>query len=95
MDKNIGKNISKNLSGKHCQKLLDYPKQSATDALKTASKRAIQKTPGATVDLIGNKLMINLQSSQEVNQRIVQRQLTVKQEYQKNIYTSRAQAGNY
>ena len=83
MDKNIGNNISKNLSDKYCQKRLDYPKQSATDALKTASKRAIQKTAGATVDLTGNKLMINLQRSHEVHHRIVQRQLIVKQEYQK------------
>ena len=35
MIKNIGKNISKNLSGKYRQKLIDHPKQSATDALKT------------------------------------------------------------
>ena len=41
--KNIGKNVSKNWSGKYSQKLLDYAKKSATDALKTSSKRAIQK----------------------------------------------------
>ena len=41
MAKNIGKNISKNLSGKYSKKLLDHAKQSATDAFKTASKRAI------------------------------------------------------
>ena len=41
MDKNIGNNISKNLSSKYSQKLLDHAKQSATDVLKTASKRAI------------------------------------------------------
>ena len=43
MRKNIGKNVSKNLSGKSSQKRIDQAKQSATDALKTASKRAIQK----------------------------------------------------
>ena len=43
MCKNIGKNISKNLSGKYSHKLLDRAKQSATDALKTTSKRVIQK----------------------------------------------------
>ena len=32
-------------------------KQSATDALKTTSKRAIQKTAEATGDLIGNKIV--------------------------------------
>ena len=40
---NIGKNISKNLSSKYSQKLLHHAEQSATDAFKTASKRAIQK----------------------------------------------------
>ena len=39
--KNIGKNISKNLSTKYIQKLLDHAKQSATDTLKTASKKVI------------------------------------------------------
>ena len=41
MRKSIGKNISKNLSGKCSKKLLDHAKQSATDAFKTALKRAI------------------------------------------------------
>ena len=44
MGKNIGRNISKNLCSKYSQKLLNHAKQSATDAFKTASKRAIQKT---------------------------------------------------
>ena len=39
--RNKGKNISKNLSSKYSQKLLHHAKQSATDALKTVSKRAI------------------------------------------------------
>ena len=41
MGKNIGKNISKILSGKYSQKLLDHAKQSAADALKIVWKRAI------------------------------------------------------
>ena len=44
------------MSGKYSQKLLDHPKQSATDALKTSSKSVIQKTAEATGDLIGNKI---------------------------------------
>ena len=44
MGKNIGQNVSKNLSGKYSQKLFNCAKQSATDALKTTSKRVIQKT---------------------------------------------------
>ena len=52
MGKNIGKNITKSLSGKYGpgmlairQKLLDHAKESATDALNSA-----------TGDLIGNKI---------------------------------------
>ena len=44
MGKNIGKNISENLSGKYNQNLLDHTKESATHALKTFSRRVIQKT---------------------------------------------------
>ena len=47
----FAKNISKN------QRLLAHDKQSAADVLKTASKRAIQKTVDATSDLIGNKIV--------------------------------------
>ena len=43
MGKNIVKNISKNVSGKFSQKLLDDTNESAADALKTVSKRKIQK----------------------------------------------------
>ena len=38
------------------QKLFDSAKKSAVDAVKTTSKRAIQKTAEATGDLIGNKI---------------------------------------
>ena len=36
--------------------LLNTAKKSGTDAIKTASKRAIQKTAEATGDLVGNKI---------------------------------------
>ena len=39
MNKNFAKNKSKNLSSTLSKKLLDHVKQSATDALKTASKK--------------------------------------------------------
>ena len=48
--------MGKSLSNKHGQKRLDSAKKSTTDAIKTASKRAIQKTAEATGDLIGNKI---------------------------------------
>ena len=43
MGRNTGKNVSENLNSKYSQKLLDHAQQSATHALKAASKRAIQK----------------------------------------------------
>ena len=52
----FAKNVGKSLSNKYGQKLLDSAKKSTTDAIKTASKRVIQKIAGATGDLIGNKI---------------------------------------
>ena len=57
MSKNVGKIISKHLSSKYSQTFLDHAKQSSADALKTVSKRPIQKTAEATGDLIGNKIV--------------------------------------
>ena len=48
--------MGKNLSNSYGQKLLDSAEKSTTDAIKTASKRAIQKAAEATGDLIGNKI---------------------------------------
>ena len=39
----FAENFAKNLSNKYVQKLVDSANKSATDTLKTASKRAIQK----------------------------------------------------
>ena len=50
------KNMGRNLSNKYGQNVLDTPKKSTTDAIKSASKRVIQKTAEATGDLIGNKI---------------------------------------
>ena len=52
----FAKNMGKSLSNKYGQKLLDIAKKSTADAIKTASKRAIQKTAEATGDLIGSKI---------------------------------------
>ena len=52
----FAKNMGKRLSNKYGQKLLDSTKKSTTDAIKTASRRAIQKTAEATGDLISNKI---------------------------------------
>ena len=52
----MGTKVAKNLSNRYNQKLLDTAKKSTTDAIKTASKRAIQKTAEVTGDLTGNKI---------------------------------------
>ena len=52
----FAKNMGKRLSNKYGQKLLDSAKKSTRDEIKTASKRAIQKTAEATGGLIGNKI---------------------------------------
>ena len=48
--------MGKSLSNKCGQKLLDSAKKSTADAIKTASKRTIQKSAEAAGDLIGNKI---------------------------------------
>ena len=48
MSKNIGKNISQNLSGKYRQKRFDHSKQRTTDVLKTVSEKEIKKTSETT-----------------------------------------------
>ena len=52
----FAKNMGKLLSNKYGQKLVDSAKKYTADAIKTASKRVIQKTTEATGDLIGNKI---------------------------------------
>ena len=44
------------------KKIVDAGKKSATDAVKTASKREIQKIVEATGDLIGNKIADKISS---------------------------------
>ena len=69
--RNIGKNTSKNLGSKCSQKFIDHAKQSATDALKTASRRAIQETAEATGDLIGNRIPDKFTRVSKIYQRII------------------------
>ena len=54
----FAKNMGKNLSNKYSQRLLDSAKTSTTDAIETASKKAIEKAAEVTGDLIGNKFLI-------------------------------------
>ena len=59
----FAKNIATHLSNKYSQKHLDGAQKARTDRLKTASKRAFQKTAEATGNLIGNKIPDKIASS--------------------------------
>ena len=91
--RNIGTHaakVDKNMSNKYSQKLVDTTKKSATDAIKTASKRAIQKTAEATGDLIGNKfadkiISASKKSQNEVNNEIPKERYISPKERQKII----------
>ena len=48
--------FARSMSNKYGKTLVDTAKKSATDEIKSASKRAIQKTAEATGDLVGNKI---------------------------------------
>ena len=61
--KYIGKDVSKNISGKYSQKPLDHVKQSAANVFKTASKTTIQKTAEATKNLIDNRIADKIKQS--------------------------------
>ena len=63
--KNISTNatkVAKNIINM-VKNLLTQLQKSATDATKTASKRAIQKTAAATRDLLGNKIADKIMST--------------------------------
>ena len=72
MGRNIVKNIGKHLSSKYGQKLLEHAKQSATNAIKTNSKTAIQNTAIATSNLISDKI------SENIHHIIIQKQVKKK-----------------
>ena len=48
--------FARSMINKYGKKVLDTAKKSATDAIKTAFKRAIQKTAEATGALVGDKI---------------------------------------
>ena len=69
------------VSGKYGQKLHHHTKKSATHAIKTASRKAAQKTVEATDKLTGNKIANKIQKTWKVHHNkssILQRQLKVK-----------------
>ena len=86
MDKNIVKKISKNLIWEKSQTSFDHTKQSATDTLTTASKRAIQKAAETAGDLFGSKIAdLIFKTSQQNNSETVQMSM-IKKYLKKDIY---------
>ena len=59
----FAKHMGTHLSNKYGQKNFDSAKKSIADAMKTASKRSIQKPAEATGDLIGNKIADKITSA--------------------------------
>ena len=60
--------MGKSSSNKYGQKIFDSAKKSTADAIKTASRRTIQKRAEATVDLIGNKFADKIKSEKSTKE---------------------------
>ena len=67
----FAKNIGKNSSNKYGEKLLVSAKKSTVDAIKTASKRAIQKLAAATGDLTSHKIAEKMSVSKNLQQKTI------------------------
>ena len=66
----FAKNMGENLSNMYSQKLIDSVTKTTTDAVKTAPKRAIQKTAKATDDLIGSKIADKITSVSKTSKEL-------------------------
>ena len=96
--RNIGTHatkVAKNKSNKYSQKRVDTVKKSTTDAIKTASKRAIQKTAEATRDLVGNKIADKITSASKKSHNEEIQSNETNNEIPKERYFSKRKATNY
>ena len=86
--------FARSMSNKYGQKLVDTAKKSATDSIKTASKRGIQKTAEATGDLMGNKIADKIASvsKKKSNNNNDDVELAT---HKKKIYITRRKTTNY
>ena len=96
--------LLKILTSKYSQKIIDHAKQSATDAIETASKRATQKTAEATDDLIGNNIADKItrvsktspnNNSERNEKEILRERFVVSELRQKIINDLRLKTENY
>ena len=86
--------FSRSMSNKYGKKLVDTATKSATDAIKTASKRAIQKTAEAAGDLICNKTVDKITSVSKKKSNNNNNN-DVELATQKKIHITRRRATNY
>ena len=84
----INLDISKNLNGKYRQNLHDDAKNSATDAIKTDFKKAVQKTAEASGDLIGNKISDKSTKASKSSSQNTSETVESETEIHKEIYKS-------
>ena len=78
--------FARSLSNKHGKKLVDTAKKSATDAIKTASKRAIQKNAETTGDLVGNRIADKITS---VSKKSTKKLLTIDEDEELTTHKKR------
>ena len=93
--KNIGTHatkVVKSMSNKYSQKLLDSDKKSTTNAIKTASKGAIQKIAEATSDLNGNKIADKITTISKSHSKIDKNEIEIPKQ---KIHISRKKTTNY
>ena len=62
--------FARKFGDKYGKKLMNTPTKTGIDAVKTASKRVVQKTVEATGDLIGNKIADKVTSLGKPKERI-------------------------
>ena len=70
MGKNIGKYISINLSGKYTRDILDYAKQSATNAFKTFSKKKKKKKKKREIKKTNSEIVQNEYDHEKPKERL-------------------------
>ena len=75
--------MGKNLSCKYSQKLLDHGKQSARDALKTASKKQFKKQQKKLVTWLVVKLLIKLQKPKKSHDKYLEKDVFLRKKYRK------------
>ena len=80
---------TKSMSNKYSQKLLDSATKSTTDAIKTASKRAIQKTAEVTDYINGNKIADKIISVSKSAKEFHSKEFHSKELYSKELQSRR------